>query len=350
MTETITERSQGEVDKEFDMIVKEIGPLGVGNPDSTISYTKQLASGELQLEVVEAVIEYIKSGEGMRPITDHDDGCIDGRGAKRILFVTKNGEFYEKPVEDSGEHLRAKVAGGGYITSLAMRAGLGEATESIDADLASVVADLAERRIFCGAHTGEHAGSETTDCGANDKFGPIFESGLAFKEVIATNVRALVAEAGLDTDEAILARVFDGWQGAVNAGYGTDSTGASRFTVIEEGIQKAQVEVASEKPVAVSKDLAGDHNEDFILVNYRDGETFSQAAFAETLAEKFPDVPAEKRAQLFVVDVPRIVMLAEAQSNGNDDRFTQALYAGIAFQLATATKLTDGSLRTFVVK
>ena len=350
MTEVITQLSQEEVDKEFDVMIKEIGPLGVGNPDSSISYTKQLASGELQSEVVEAAIEFIQGGEGMRPITDNDDGCIDGRGARRILFVSERGEFNEKPIDDSGEHLRAKVAGGGYITSLAMRVGLGEATGSIDNDLGGVVTDLAQRHIFCGAHTGEHAHDEATDCGANDKFTKIIESGLAFKDVIAGNVRALVAEAGLETDEATLTRVFEGWQGAVDDGYGTGSTGAARFTVIEEGIRKAQAEVASDKPVAVSKDLAGDHNEDFILVNYRDGETFSQAAFAEALAQEFPDIAPEKRAQAFVVDVPRIVMLAEAQSDGDADRFTQALYAGVAYQLATAATLTDGSLRTFVIK
>lgn len=350
MTETITERSQEEIDKEFDMIVKEIDVLGVGNPDAKISYKKQLESGELLPEVVEQAVEYIKRGEGMRTITDHDDGCIDGRCAHRVLFVTESGEFYETPVDDSGEHLRAKVAGGGYMTSLAMRAGLGETTASIDNDLGGVVAQLAEKDIYCGAHTGQHAGNETTDCGANDKFADILANGLEYRDVIARNVRALVAEAGLETDEAILDKVFAGWQRALDVQYGADSTGASRFTVIEEGIKEAQVKTGSPKPVAVSKDLKGDHKEDFILINYRDNETFSQAAFAEMLAEKFPDVPEDKRAQAFVVDVPRIVMLAEAQSDGDTDRFTQALYAGITYQLATAATLTDGSLRTFVIK
>lgn len=350
MTETITEPSQEEVDKEFDMIVKEIDVLGVGNPDSNISYKKQIESGELLPEVVAKAVEYIKSGEGMRAITDHDDGCIDGRCAHRVLFVTENGEFYEAPIDDSGEHLRAKVAGGGYMTSLAMRAGLGETTASIDNDLGGVVAWLADKDIYCGAHTGKHASNETTDCGANDKFASILANGLEHRAVIADNLRALVAEAGLETDETILDKVFAGWQRAHDMRYGADSTGTSRFTVIEEGIKNAQVKTGSPRPVAVSKDLRGEHNEDFILINYRDGKTFSQAAFADMLAEEFPHIPEDKRAQAFVVDVPRIVALAEAQGGDDTDRFAQALYAGIAYQLATAVTLTDGTLRTFVIK
>lgn len=350
MAETMTRTPQEEIDKQFDVIVKEIGPLGVGNPDSHISYTKQLASGELLPEVEKTAVEYIVSGKGMRQITDSDDGCIDGRGARRVLFVAADGEFNKQPIDDSGEHLRAKVAGGGYMTSLAMHAGLGEASPSMDDDLAGIIDHLAEKNIFCGAHTGEHGHGDKTDCGANDRFGEILATGLAFRDVIAGNTEALIREAGLDFDVTQLEQVFDGWRSAGEAQYGVDSTGASRFSVIEEGIKRAQAKQGDTKPVAVAKDLQGDHKEDFQIINYRDGETFSQAALSKELEQRFPDIPVEKRAQAFVVDVPRIVTLAAAVGDGKDDRLTQALYAGVAYQLATAATLTDGSLRTFVVK
>lgn len=327
--------------------VREISPLGVGNPESAISYKKQIESGELTAEVAEAAAEYILSGEGMRQLTDTDDGCIDGRRARRVVFVAESGEFSERSIEDPAEHLRAKVAGGGYVTSLAMHTGLGKSADSIENDLSGIVSDLAESHVYCGAHTGEHAHEHTTDCGANDKFPLILANGLGFKDVIAANTIALVQEAGLDVDESILEDMFSNWKAAVDAQYGEASSGVSRLDVIEDGIATLQqTSELKEKPLAVLKDLEGDHKEDFIIVNYRDGETFSQAALNEFLAARHPDT----QAQAFVVDASRIVTLAKALSGDNEQDFHQALYAGVAFQLATAATLTDGSLRTFIVK
>ena len=338
---TLTEERERSV-----YVVKEVPPLGVGNPDSSISYRKQLESGELTTEIIETAVEFIKSGEGMCPLTDHDDGCIDGRCAQRVLFVTEEGEFYERDIADPGEHLRAKVAGGGYITSLAMRAGLGSTSYSLDSDLALVIDDLAIQDIYCGAHTGEHGHGEATDCGANDKFPQILANGILYKEVVAANTIALIREAGVTVEPYVLDTVFDGWEAAVDAHYGEDGTGASRFEVIEAGLRRSQQASGSkDKPVAVTKELKGTHKEDFIVINYHEGKTFSQTALAEHLREDFPD----KSAQAFVVDVPRIVALAAAQADGNEDIFNQALCAGVAFQLATAATLTDGTLRTFTV-
>ena len=54
---------------------------------------------------------------------------------------------------------------------------------------------------------------------------------------------------------------------------------------------------------------------------------------------------------MFVVDLPRIVALAHAMADDREDpaAFQLALEAGLAFQVATAATLTDGTLRTFVV-
>ena len=327
--------------------IKEIPPLGVGNPESSISYVKQLESGELTAEVAEKAVELIMSGECMREINEKDDGCIDGRHAVQVVFPTEAGEFIERPVANSEEHLRAKVAGGGYITALAMRVGSGEASDSARNDLAGEIRRLATAGICCGAHTGEHGHGDATDCGANDKFPLILENGIRFQDVIAANTVALIKEAGLEVNEALLGDVFTNWKNAVDRQYGKESTGATRFDVIEEGIVDLQQEAQQkDKPVAVTKNLGGDHKEDFIVVNYRDGETFSQPALNERLTEQFPDV----QAQAFVVDAPRIVAIAKARAGEDEEAFQQSLYAGVAFQLATAATLTDGSLRTFVVK
>jgi hypothetical protein len=80
-------------------------------------------------------------------------------------------------------------------------------------------------------------------------------------------------------------------------------------------------------------------------VNYIDGTTFSQGALAETLREAFPDKDDKNLAQAFVVDVWRVLKLAQASVV--EDEFETALYAGVAYQVATAATLTDGSLKMF---
>lgn len=180
--------------------------MGYGNPDSSISCKKQLESGELAAEVDGAAEEFIISGEGIVEVQEHDDGCIDGCETSE-LYVTEGGEFYTKPADNSN-HERAKVAGGGYITSQAMRLGVGRRGDSIDSDLALVGSDLAEKEIYCGAHSGAHQHGEGTDCGANDKFALILENGLKFREQIEASTGALVQAAGLEFHPEVLERVL----------------------------------------------------------------------------------------------------------------------------------------------
>lgn len=119
------------------------------------------------------------------------------------------------------------------------------------------------------------------------------------------------------------------------------------------------------KPLAVIKHLRGDHKEDFIVINYVAGKTFSQAVMRRELKTSFPDMPDHMLPQVFVVDVPRIIQLAGVIAEKNiaalrDSRpdvenpfefaTAVALQAGISYQLATACTLTDGSLRTFTIQ
>ena len=117
-------------------------------------------------------------------------------------------------------------------------------------------------------------------------------------------------------------------------------------------ISKIQQKNGDESPVAASKHLRGGHREAFIVMNFSDGKTFSQADFRKKLLEQFPYVQEDDLPQVFVVDVPRIEYLARAMAKGRPDTdraFETALFAGVAYQLATAATLTDGSLRTFAV-
>ena len=324
--------------------VIELAPMGYGNPESSISRKKQLESGELESEVDTAAQEFIISGEGIVEVQEHDDGCIDGRETLE-LYVTGGGDFYTKPADNSN-HERAKVAGGGYITTQAMRLGVGRRGDSIDDDLALVGSDLAEKEIYCGAHSGAHQHGEGTDCGANDKFALILENGLTFSDQITASTEALVKAAGLEFHPEVLERVLANWQATLDdEGYFAGSTGASRLKTILATQAAATEAAGEEKPLAVTKHLDGDHNEDYIIVNYVEGTTFSQGAFADTLRESFPDKDDKNLAQAFVVDAWRVVELAEASVP--EDEFETAMYAGVAYQVATAATLTDGTLKMF---
>ena len=335
-----------EKEPNMQLSITELSPMGYGNPDSTISYDKQRESGELRPLVDESAQEFIRSKEGMVPVREKDDGCIDGRPTES-LYLTENGELTTKTA-NSENHERAKVAGGGYITSQAMLLGIGVRVENVDKDLADLGAKLAEKGVYCGAHTGSHKHGDGTDCGANDKEGLILENGLKFKEEIKATAKALIETAGLTFNETTFESVIENWSNALkDENYFKDSTGQSRLNAILATQEAVKESEGSERPLAVTKHLSGDHNEDYIVINFVEGTTFSQTAFANNLQEEFPDYDYKHLAQAFVVDAWRVVELAQAVAP--EESFEAALYAGVMYQVSTAATLTDGSLKIFAV-
>lgn len=338
-----------------------IEPMGYGNPDAAISHEKKTKSGELRPEIDTAAQEYLKSGEGLIAVHEHDDGCIDGRCTEHVyastdelkdlvddnseLFVTESGEFYFKK-SDSSNHERAKVSGGGYITGQAIRLGAGVRGDSIDSDLATIGTDFAEKDIVCGAHSGAHMAGEGTDCGANDKFRIILENASVYKENLRETTEGLLGLIGAEFNEDTFNTVIDNWASvAADDSYFAESTGKTRLNTVL-ATQAALAETATEeKPPAVTKHLRGDHNEAYIVVNFVEGKTLSQNALLEVLRKEFPGVPDAELPQAFVVDGWRVAELANAAVE--DGKKEAGLYAGVIFQLATAATLTDGSLKVF---
>lgn len=341
-----------DVDKKLEVVVTEIDALGYGNVSSSISYDKQRENGELSAEVDRRAVELIVSGEMMRTITDVDDGCIDGRPADELLYLDEKGEFSTVPIDDPSTHERAKVAGGGYITGLAMKRAIDTAGVDVEMDMKVAADVLTDAGVYCGAHTGAHSHDSATDCGANDKIDTILANGVLYRKEITESMRGLLAVAGVELDQEKVDTVLSGWSETLDRpDYFGASNGANRFSVIEDTLREAQSRSGNyAKPVAVSKNLSGDHKEDYIVINYREGATFSQAAFRQKLTEEFADTPDKQLAQAFVVDVPRIVLLAKALTHDRPEAFETALCAGVAYQLATAATLTDGTLRTFIVQ
>ena len=242
-------------------------------------------------------------------------------------------------------------------------------TGSVEGDLKAVTELLTSEGVYCGAHTGEHSTSEghTTDCGANDRLDEILRSAVTYSAQIRATAEALIAVAGLKISGDVIVNAQDRWGAAANdETYFENSNGESRFTVVKAGIADAQVRSGAEKPVAVSKDLAGSHKEAFIVVNYRQDETLSQRKLQEALQREYPEVDPLELPQAFVVDVWRIVKLASALVEADAKAKAEApeelkaswvpvdletaIYSGVAYQLATAATLTDGSLRNLIVK
>lgn len=333
---------------EIKYAITEVEALGYGNPDSPISYEKQIESGELPTEVAAYAAELIGSGECMVDVTEADDGCIDGRPAVKLSSITSSAEVRESPDKYDGEgHNRYKVAGGGYMTGLAMRHALGQHAATPGDDIRTLGAAFAEAGVVCGAHEDTHATGGGTGCGANDKYRLILQNAGKFNDQIAATTQALLGVGGVEFRDTAYDASAMHWQAIANdEQYFADETGRKRFDAIVDVI--ADVQGDNERPVAVSKLLDGDHKEDFIVVNYVEGKTLSQQLLQQKLKQQFPDLPSEKLAQAFVVDVPRIVELAKSIAS-TDEEFLAALHAGVAYQLATAATLTDGTLRNMLV-
>ncbi|QQS19504.1 hypothetical protein IPL85_04470 [Candidatus Saccharibacteria bacterium] len=345
----------GEINDMKDYLVKEIPPMGFGAKDAKISYTKQKAEKRLSDEVESIAVGIIESGFCMAKITDKDDGCMDGRGAVWATFANAAGKFVKKWTK-AGEHLRAKIAGAGYLTALSMKNALDSHVKSVDEEITEVAEKLMGEGVICGTHIGDHQSDELTDCGANDNLEKIFKNGIDYFGNITNVIQKIYTHVGLAYDESAATRVKAGWAGTVeHESYFKGSNGVTRYKRIMDYIATQQKKIGADYPISTSKHLRGGHNEAFVVLNFCEGKSFSQPAFKKQLQElqdQFPNISEAELPQVFVVDVPRIVLLARTMAKGRKDSdraFDIALFAGVAFQFATAATLTDGSLRTFLV-
>lgn len=337
--------------------VSEVPAPGFGNQDSTISHKKSFEHGSLTAEMESRMYELISSGECMVLAQEEDDGCIDGRSSEQVTFVNDAGELTTNPVtlEDGNLHVRQKLAGGGYITALAMKRGVEPAQSTIEQDLTDTVADLSQQSIHCGIHTGEHGSEENCDCGANHLIKQIMENGVLYGKEVSGQVEGLLSFAGLPFEQSVMNGVLSGWASTVNQpSYFEGSTSMSRVSVILKQLHVAQKNSGASRPFAVSKHLKGSHKEVAKVINYVDGYSFSQNLYLLKMSESFPEVPLNELPQIFAVDVPRIAQIAKAKAanyaQDERDKKEQAfLYAGIAYQSATEATLTDGTMRTFLI-
>ncbi len=351
--------------------IVEIGTTGYG--EGKISYENYTSSAEYDSEIEARFFEIIRQLEALVDINDTDDGCIDGRYTVE-LYVNTKGDF-ELVLADNSNHERAKVAGGGYTTGLAMRLGSIGHGANVEDDLVETIETFDENGVHCGAHSAaqHHAHDEeytgegkpeipTTGCGANDEFPVIINNAIAYCDEIKKSMEGLLGTVGMKFDNDMFESVIANWEAVMaDQEYFSGSTGASRLRIILNLLAEKSIKAGGRKPVGVAKNLEGDHKEIAIVINFAEGKTVSQGLMAqklaETLAEKQAvDVEEVDKAMLpqsFVIDAWRIINLSEAlfdKDTSNDEDVARALYAGVMYQLATAATLTNGSLPITVYK
>jgi len=340
-------------EKEFEAIEMMPEGFGFGDPEASISYEKQ-KSKELFEALDARTREIILSGDALVDITALDDGCVDGRPTVGIVVQTEDGQEV-LPIHVPNKE-RPKLAGGGYTTSHTMRLGVGIKGSDADSDLKETGLVLADYNIVCGAHIASShshtADDVTTGCAANDKVKTALNNAAdadKFKAKIIDTTDRLLRAAGVEPQDGSLELVANNWAKATaDESYFENSSGKSRQDVIfatQEAVNDAS---GKEDKVAVTKELEGEHNEWYFVLNLIPGKTFSQAKLLELLKADFPDVAPKDLPQVFVADAPRIVELANG-AVGEED-VSLAIAAGVMYQVAVKSVITDGSLPVFVYK
>lgn len=347
-----------EIDQKPAIVLKETVPApGLGDKNSSISATRLEAEVEMR-PLIQELKEITRSGECIVTCNHHDDGCIDGRCANQLAFPNGS-EFATKDVNDNTGNERAKVAGGGLMTSLSMFRALDEEAVSPEADITYIAAEFAKQGIYCGAHTGSHGSSENkkTDCGANDRFDEIINNVIANREAVSVVTSLLMTYADVPFSQADMNKDVERWVEIVNDAYFMNSDGVTRLDAVREGMLTAQETITDDKKASVIKNLGGSHNEYELEVVCEQDHTFSQTKLREALTARHPHTNPDKFPQVFALDLWRVKQLAKAiaslpdRSTGRartddevQERFSRAIHAGIAYQVGTYVTLTDGSL------
>jgi hypothetical protein len=300
--------------------------------------------------LLERATELLISGECVVPVTEPDDGCIDGRHAVQVSFLDSHGVFAVHMIDEHGlNHERYKVTGGGALSGIVGEISQGKLKSgSIDTAITHLIMTLAKHTIFVGAHTGSHGHHEYTDCGGNDALEDIMRNAEKYEKELEASVRAAMLRNKEPFDKKVFDSVIGYWQEARANGFLTGSSGASRLEAIKRGIERVGAAYPSDKPRAVIKHLDNDHYEAFYVKNYLDNKTVSQKKFRDRLHAEFPDTPIDELPQLFVLDIVRLEHIAEAISE-SETEYKLALTGMLLYQDAALLTLGDGTLHGFEV-
>ena len=292
---------------------------GFGYGEGAISYVsrKELVGSEVLLKAEEAIasrdiLESVSTDENGKYI--EDDGCGDGRLAKRI---------FKGAVEKFKSLARAKVFGGGVTMVTAMAIGSGETIgKTLNEAFSSSISTMEEKGIDFGGHTDEHAAGENCGCGAIDKSPTVITNIITYKDSIKKSINDLgVDMTGID-------QVLNNYQAYADEIQGKPFSGR-------------QVSKETSENGKVVKELADDHREAFVLLNMVDGYTVNQGLVREL---------TEDKVQVFAVDVWRLQELAVKRYPDDSQKQNQAFLSELVYTLGVSATLTRGDLPVRVLK
>lgn len=319
-----------------------IAPKGLGFGEGKISTAAQLESGELTEKGLAIAHEIITTRADSVFVTISseiaDDGCGDGRPAVDTWVVDDEGN----EIHYNKSYPRAKVFGGGLVVASSMWRAVSGAPHdgnTLLGDREFIAGQLSARGLDYGGHCDEHAEGTACGCGAIDKYPDISNNIVRYRSQISTTLQALYG-ASYEAALPAVSRAFAVYEDLADDGvYFSNAAGKDTMDLMT-------------KDGAVIKKLAGGHQEDVIVLNDIEGDTFDQVAFDELIR----DGGVQETVQAFVVDVWRGRMYAEAianiaQSNGVEgDRteLAQTAYADFLIRtLAVAATLTNGDLPVY---
>ncbi len=295
-------------------------------------------AGEVAVGRVEAIL-----GDPGEALTDvgvdsegcmlDDDGCSDGRG---IEVIFKKGQEIAARLNRN----RAKVFGGGVAMATAALIGVGEWRESTAGNLKQLfksgITSLQDRAINFGAHTDSHAAkadkalklddphehNPNCGCGAIDKAPAVIRSVAKYRSQIQETITSL----GVDTSglDEVLGE-FDEFAVALDD---SDYEG----TAVRNDIQAAG---------KVSKRLAGDHQEGYVVFNLIHGKTVDQ--------NKIRTI-SDGALQVFGIDVWRLIDISARMYPDDSEKANRAFLSQLVYSLGVSATLTKGDMPVYVIR
>lgn len=240
-----------------------------------------------------------------------DDGCGDGR---EVLTVFSYDQKYKRSLN------RSKVFGGSATMTTASLIGLGKAKgKDLNDVFKEAVKKLDNLDMDFGAHTDENMHGSNCGCGAIDKSPQILFAALKY-EIPIRGIVTILSEDVRGLDE-----VYDNYRSYVKQL--AQEPDYSGMEVLET--------ILNNKHSHVVKQLGGTHKECRIVLNKVRGYTVNQQLIRDL---------TDNRAQIFGVDVWRMLDIVRKLYSGQPKNQQRAFISELIYTVATAAVLTKGDL------
>lgn len=291
--------------------IKLIAPAGLGFGGGSI--TAESSS----LETRKLVEQAINSDNFLVDIEMPGDGCADGRACKKVI----------DPPGQQGGSIRAKVFGGGAVMAAAAIIGKKSILNTFNAAYQQAITDLDKADVDYGAHSSDHTSKNDSGCGALDNTPAILENALKYQ----TEINNVISSLSNDSEQTsrIAKEVIANYQHFL-----------ARQSVTGEHYSGRDIlkKIASQGKII--RELSDDHKEVAIVINMDiAGKTANQSLVRQTTSSQ---------AQIFSLDIPRLLQITAALNKDNHDRLL-SFVSMLVYSLATAATLTRGDLPLWAV-